>query len=47
MCHKGGEDTEKDCFRVVHLAGSQRRKKSCSKLMRDDRIVSDKEEMMI
>ena len=22
MCHKGGEDTEKDCFRVVHPAGS-------------------------
>ena len=22
MCHKGGEDTEKDCFRVVHPAAS-------------------------
>ena len=50
MCHKGGEDTEKDCFRVVHPAGSgyiSEKEKSCSKLMRDDRIVSDKEEMMI
>lgn len=51
MCHNGGEDTEeRDCFGMAHPAGSgyiSAQEKSFSKLMRDGRIMSDKEEMMM